>query len=279
MLKLMFIAGDPDIARYAVDSGVNRIFVDLELRGKQERQGHRDTVISGHTFEAAEAVRAAIPDADLLLRLNPLWAGTGEEVERAVALGADWLMLPMFTCPEEVEAFCQLVGGRTKIVPLVETPQAAIRLPELLAKDLPLDELYVGLNDMHLAMGLDFMFELLASGWTEHLTTQIRAQGVPFGFGGIARMGVGDVPGEWVLGEHRRLGSSSVILSRAFHERSRTLEELRSKLDLPGEIQKLRREEERLDTQDAAFAERNRKQLADRVWEIAGRLRREKLRD
>ena len=38
-----------------------------------------------------------------------------------------------------------------------------------------------------------------------------------FGFGGIARLGEGLLPGRDVLAEHLRLGSQAVILSRTFH--------------------------------------------------------------
>jgi len=38
-----------------------------------------------------------------------------------------------------------------------------------------------------------------------------------FGFGGIARVDEGQLPGRDVLAEHLRLGSGSVILSRTFH--------------------------------------------------------------
>lgn len=39
---------------------------------------------------------------------------------------------------------------------------------------------------------------------------------IPFGFGGIARIGEGMLPSDYILGEHVRLGSTSVILSRTF---------------------------------------------------------------
>jgi hypothetical protein len=44
-----------------------------------------------------------------------------------------------------------------------------------------------------------------------------RAQGLRFGFGGIAQLDEGLLPGRAVLGEHLRLGSEAVILSRTFH--------------------------------------------------------------
>ena len=46
MLKLMYITNQPKIAKIADENGVDRIFVDLEKIGKQERQGGMDTVQS-----------------------------------------------------------------------------------------------------------------------------------------------------------------------------------------------------------------------------------------
>jgi hypothetical protein len=63
---------------------------------------------------------------------------------------------------------------------------------------------------------------------------------LPFGFGGIARVGEGIIPGEVILGEHQRLGSNSVILSRTFHRKSEGISEFRASLDLKDEIDKLR---------------------------------------
>ena len=39
MLKLMYITNDPRTALIAEQAGVDRIFVDLETVGKQQRQG------------------------------------------------------------------------------------------------------------------------------------------------------------------------------------------------------------------------------------------------
>ena len=45
-LKLMYITNDERVAKVAESSGVDWIFVDLEILGKEKRQGHLDTVIS-----------------------------------------------------------------------------------------------------------------------------------------------------------------------------------------------------------------------------------------
>ena len=79
-----------------------------------------------------------------------------------------------------------------------------------------IDMIHLGLNDLHLALGMKFMFELLADGTVDRLAAKIKAKGIPFGFGGIATLDGGAMPGSMVLKEHYRLGSSMVIVSRSF---------------------------------------------------------------
>src|SRR5207245_2068181 len=67
---LMLMTRDGGVARAAVRAGVDRIFLDLEIAGKAERQRGRNTIISGHTLADLERVRAAVPDAEVLARLN-----------------------------------------------------------------------------------------------------------------------------------------------------------------------------------------------------------------
>jgi hypothetical protein len=60
------------------------------------------------------------------------------------------------------------------------------------------------------------MFELLANGTVEELTKKISMAGIPYGFGGVARLGEGLIPAEKIIMEHYRLGSTRAILSRSF---------------------------------------------------------------
>ena len=62
---------------------------------------------------------------------------------------------------------------------------------------------------------------------------------MPFGFGGIARIGEGDLPSDKILGEHVRLGSTSVILSRTF-KGVVGVDKNAHKIDLGEEVQKVR---------------------------------------
>src|SRR5690606_31549840 len=208
--------------------------------GKQARQGHLDTHRVAHAPEDVAALRLACPGAEVMARVNPYYEGTAAEVDLVIAAGADYVMLPMFTTAREVECFLGHVAGRAGTTLLLETPQALARIDEILAHRARIDEVHVGLNDLHLGMGLDFMFELLSGGLVGYLAERVRAAGVRFGFGGIARVGEGAVPAELVIGEHVRLGSEMVILSRTFHQRAGTVEELQARFDFAEAVRAVR---------------------------------------
>ena len=268
-MTLMLITDDAAIAAHAVASGVDRIFVDLEVHGKEERQGHLDTHRAVHTPGDLMAIRRVLPDADLLARVNPLYEDSAAEIDAVIAAGADRVMLPMFTTAEQVGAFLDLVGGRAGSTLLLETPQAMTRVDEVLEHSDRIDEIHIGLNDLHLGMKLDFMFELLGGGIVDFLAAKIKASGVRFGFGGIARIGEGAVPSELIIGEHVRLGSEMVILSRSFHNRAPSVEELRDGLDLSAEIRKVCDCEARFVASDSEALKANRLQLTERVRSAA----------
>ena len=237
MIRFILITKDPKLVRQAEAAGVERIFVDLEKLGKQERQGHLNTHIADHTIDDIANIKSALDHAELMVRLNPLNAKTQWEVEEAIKYGADILMLPMYRTGEEVTEFVRIVDSRVKVIPLLETVGAVQSIRDVV-KIRGVSEVYIGLNDLHLDMGLRFMFEPLANGLVDELAGIINKAGLPFGFGGVARLGEGIIPGEQVLGEHLRLGSSSVILSRTFQRNLRKSQrngDLKSAFD-PGKI-------------------------------------------
>ena len=49
-LKLMYITNSQQVARIAEAAGVDRIFVDMEYIGKDNRQGGMNTVQNRHTI-------------------------------------------------------------------------------------------------------------------------------------------------------------------------------------------------------------------------------------
>lgn len=220
-IKLMYITNRTDVAQIAEDAGVDRIFVDMEYIGKGQRQGGMDTVQSHHTVEDVKNIAQTLQKAELLVRCNPIheatesYCSSQEEIDAIVENGAQVIMLPYFKTAREVERFVRMVDGRAKTLPLMENAEAAEGADDILQVD-GIDEIYIGLNDMSLSYGYKFMFQLLADGTVDRLTEKFRRKGIPFGFGGIASMTGGMLPGSYVLKEHYRLGSSRVILSRSF---------------------------------------------------------------
>lgn len=220
-LKLMYITNRPDVALIAEQAGVDRIFIDMEYIGKTERQGGMDSVQNHHTVEDVKAIRAVLTKAELLVRVNPIHEATEdyctseEEINEVIQAGADIIMLPYFKTVNEVRRFITCVGGRAKTMLLLETPEAA-DLVEQIAVVPGVDEIHIGINDLSLGYGKVFMFEMLADGTVEKLCGKLKDSGITYGFGGVAAIGTGMLPAEAILREHYRLGSSMVILSRAF---------------------------------------------------------------
>ncbi len=278
MLTLLLITNDPQVATHAVTSGVGRIMIDTERLGKAERQAGRDTLISDHQITDVGRIRAVLPAADLLLRINPVHAGTEDEIAAGAAQGANQIMVPMVATVRDVErtaAACTRHG--IGLIPLVETPAALARLHRIV--EVPgVSEIYLGLNDLHQAMGLDFLFELVAGGLIDAAATICKRAGLPFGFGGIAGMSGGHVPGELVLAEHVRLGSTRVILSRAFCQRATTIDEFRSKLDFPGEIRRLRDAHQHLVHASEADLQARHHDLRDRVATVVEQMQAKRVR-
>jgi HpcH/HpaI aldolase/citrate lyase family len=197
-----------------------RVFVDLERKGKAERQAGRNTFISTHQIEDIGRVKAVLQHARLMVRVNPHDSAdpdaTRTEVNAVIAQGADLIMLPMFGSADQLRQFAAIVDGRVPIVALLETAGALASIDEWV--DMPgLHEVFVGLNDLHISLGCRFMFEPLVQGHVERVGRLAKQAGKRFGFGGIARMEEGLLPGRDVLAEHVRLGSQAVILSRTFN--------------------------------------------------------------
>ena len=217
----MYITNNPLTASIAQKAGVDRIWIDMEYIGKEERQAGMNTVKSFHTIEDIKAVRPIVTTSELMVRVNPLheatkfYCSSKEEIDATIENGADVIMLPMFKTRADAEQFVEYVGGRAKVQLLLETAEAAANIDDILLTQ-GVDEIHIGLNDLHLSYKQKFMFELLCDGTVARLCEKMKEKGVKYGFGGIARVGYGMLPAEYIIAEHYSLGSTAAILSRGF---------------------------------------------------------------
>ena len=201
-MKFLKIENNPEKAILFQNMGVDRIFLDLEILGKKERQKGLDTIISvSHSINDVKKLSSVLTTSELLVRINPLNINSESEIEKCIKDGADILMLPMFKTKKEVQSFINIVNKRVKTCLLLETSQALCRIDDILSVD-GIDEIHIGLNDLHLSMGLDFMFELLSGGIVEYIIEKIKPFNIKYGFGGIAPLDKGLISGEMILKEH-----------------------------------------------------------------------------
>lgn len=277
-LKLMYITNKPDIALIAEKAGVDYIFIDMECIGKKQRQGGMDTVQCRHTIDDIKVIRSVIKKAHIMVRVNPIheagvydgihYNSSQEEIEQAIQAGADIIMLPYFKSVEEVSQMIDYIDGRAKVFPLLETPEAVDVIDDIL--NLPgIDQIHVGINDLSLGMNSGFMFGLLADGTVEKIADKCKEHHIPFGFGGIASLGKGMLPAEYIIGEHYRMGSEFAILSRSFCNCRHMTDLSEIENIFTKGIQQIRTLETELSNRKAAgdetYFQENRKELARRV--------------
>lgn len=214
-LKFMYITNDVNVALIAEKYGVDRIWIDLETLGKEERQKNMDSVKSNHSIEDIKRIAPLLTKSEMLVRINPININSENEINTVIDAGADIIMLPMWKSVDDVNTFLSIVDGRVKTTLLLETKEAVECLDKILEL-CHMDEIHIGLNDLHLSYNLSFMFELLSNGTVEKLCKKIAAKGIPYGFGGIAKLGEGILPAERIIMEHFKYSSTRAILSRSF---------------------------------------------------------------
>lgn len=275
-LKMMLFTNHEAIAATADRCGVDRIVVDLEILGKNERQGHLNTRISAHSLDDVRRIRAVVHQAELLVRINPIHDGSAAEIDAVITAGADILMLPFFNTQAEVRIFLDLVAGRAKSFLLLETAQTEAIVDDLIAMG-GFDSIHIGINDLAISKGLSFLFESLLEPSFETLCGKLRQSGIPFGFGGITRLNEGMVAARKVIPEHYRLGSSQIILGRSFL----SAEEIAADLDqaqqlLMDSVAEVRAYEAELASKPEAFFLENSRQLHQLIAEVAADIRRKR---
>ena len=180
-LTLMYITNNLDVALIAQKYGVERIWIDLETIGKEKRQNGMNTVKSHHTITDIGRIKHHLKTSEMLVRINSWYEGSDKEIDDVIHAGADIIMLPYWKTTQEVESFIKAVDGRCATTLLLETKEAVDCIDRVL--EIPgIDEIHIGLNDLHLSYELDFMFELLVNGTVEELCKKIATKGIAYSY-------------------------------------------------------------------------------------------------
>jgi len=268
MLRLLYITNNEKVAIIAEKAGVDWIFIDLEVKGKEQRQQGRNTVISAHTIDDITKIKKVLTTSKVMVRINPLGEWTKEEIENVIDAGSDIIMLPFFKTVAEVEKFLKFVDKRIETCLLVETMDAVKEIDRIVILD-GIDYIHIGLNDIHIERKTNFMFEFLADGYIDELAKNIKVKNIPFGFGGVAYMESELLPlAKDVIAEHYRVDSSGVILARSFIDSSsiENYEEFES--EFISKVKSLRELEKRLVAKDVEFFKQNKKIVRQDTYKV-----------
>jgi hypothetical protein len=234
-LDLFLFTVDPARAREVVQAGAAGVVVDWEHRDKLRRQEGEGTEVNAHTPTDLAAVRAAT-SGRVLCRVDAAGPHTAAQVDLAVRLGADEVLLPMVRRPADVDLALEALAGRCGLGILVETQEAVERVDELARR--PLSRVYVGLNDLRIDRGSSTLFEPLVDGTVDAVRAAVR---VPFGVAGLTRVGGGaPVPSRLLAAELARLDAGFTFLRRSFSADVRPGEAAREVPRMLAEVDALR---------------------------------------
>lgn len=267
----MMILNDPDIARFVCSFKNVEPFVDLEVLGKADRQGHLPSWKSKHVIEDVSRIREAVPSSHLIVRVNSLHKDSESEITEVIARGADSIMLPMFHSQEVLAHFLDLLKDEANPLPLFETSASVSAIPEII-QTLNIKRLHIGLNDLHLDLKKDFLFQPLAEGYLEAPARALRDSDIEFGIGGIARAREGIVSPEYLLGEHVRLGSAATILSQTFHRNAASVYMLQEEMNFAAELERLRAIYSKFKLANPKELEKNRIETQNRIRDVVNLL-------
>tara|TARA_B100002051_G_C16729367_1_gene637271 strand:+ start:802 stop:1605 length:804 start_codon:yes stop_codon:yes gene_type:complete len=217
-MNKIFITDSIEEAIFCEKVGIQSVMIDLEINGKDERQKNKDSRISTHDKKNISRISKKLNKTKIIVRINPIYQGTYEEVNYACESGADYIMLPMFKSLFEVKEALKYLKGKTKLIPLFET-LASVKISREVLDINEIQEFYIGLNDLHLELKKNFMFSVI----TDDLINKILNNNIKkkkFGIGGIGPI-INNInlqldPKE-ILKIHKYYNSNTVILSRSFN--------------------------------------------------------------
>jgi HpcH/HpaI aldolase/citrate lyase family len=193
---------------------IDAIIIDWENKGKDTRQFAFDTQINDHSLEDLIALRFVFKKK-IICRINGGIYITEKEIKSAIDAGADEILLPMVTHPNEVLKVLNFINGQCPLGILVETNKAVACIGDLI--HLPLRRIYFGLNDFAIDNNNRNIFLPIATKTVELI--RLECSHISFGFGGLTHPSLGSpLPCKMLLDEMARLRCDFTFLRRSFYQ-------------------------------------------------------------
>lgn len=211
-IELFLFTNDSSLVNEADQAGVDGFIIDWEERSKVNRQHALSDLHTPDTTEQLATISSQC-QRPIWCRINQMGDWTENEIEQAIAHGADLILLPMARKPQEVESFLALVAGRVQTGILVETVEACECADQLAT--LPLDRIYVGLLDLAISRNSTDLFTPLTDGTVEQLRNSFDK--ASFGVAGLTTIDAGcPIPSLELMAHLIRLGCDFTFLRNSF---------------------------------------------------------------
>lgn len=214
-------------------AGVQQIMVDTETLGKTERQYGKNAVLNRHAISDVVKLKNISLKSEIICRINSYNPKTFLEIEEVINSGADSIMIPMINSISDFTKIVDLINGRIKIIPLVETGYSLFKLEEIVDVSRPC-QIHFGLNDLHISLGLSNLFEILLSPVFSSTVRFMDKTNVKLlGIGGIGDPLLNHrISPLLLLKKYKSIGGNSTILSRSFFNGKYNAHDIQRKLKM-----------------------------------------------
>ena len=226
------ITNNLEHAKIISRSGINQIMVDIETIGKPERQLGKNAVINFHSLSDIFKIKSLGLPTDLICRVNPYNERSSSEINTAISYGADHIMIPMIESVDDFQRMLDIISGRCKVIPLIETPHSLLNAYRII-DFVPLDQIHFGLNDLCIGFKQKNIFEILFSKTFHCVVNEVKGKIKTLGIGGVGSPLFSQlVDPKLVLKYIHLLGGNSVILSRSFFKNGYDESEIKNSIFL-----------------------------------------------
>ena len=216
-MKFIYFANHLDKVSL-IDSLCDDLFitVDHETIGKSSRQPLSARLASPDPTFFPELSSYSLRNK-IGLRINSLDNLSVSELYCINSFKPDFVIMPMIKNHLCVLKLRSMLSQSISIIPLIETCSSLVDISSICS--LPfIERVHLGLNDLSIQLGSDFMFNFLANDFFEYFCRTCISQNVSFGFGGIsAPCNNNDLrvnPYTLIL-EHVRVKSDCAIIARS----------------------------------------------------------------
>lgn len=196
-----------------IEAGIDGVIVDWENKGKSNRQNLYNTQVNEHTLMDLKRVREKkVPN--LICRINGPNYWSVDEIQKAIDLGANELLIPMVKNVEEVEFVLNQIKGKAKVGVMLETNEALAIVDQL--DKMPIHRFFVGLNDLAIQRGSNSIFLPLVDGTLDEVRPKINKK---FGVAGLTHPNEGDpIPCMHLIMLMKKYKASFGFLRRSFYK-------------------------------------------------------------